>query len=176
MLHIPAKRRGEQAAFADDALDLEAEADDLSPDAEAPQPNLTVIKPWVEYRDPALLPRRDWLYGRHYLRGSVSATIADGGIGKSTLVLTEAIAMATGRNLLGVHVPKPVGVVYLSLEEGRDEVERRIAAICAHYGIDHRKELSGALTFQSGLDHPILAAKMEHGRIITEDLNSALKK
>ena len=40
---------------------------------------------------------RDWVYGRHSLMRAVSATIGDGGIGKSILLLTEAIAIVTGR-------------------------------------------------------------------------------
>jgi RecA-family ATPase len=57
-------------------------------------------------RDIGDLPKREYLYGRHYIRGSLSATIANGGIGKSTLAIAEGMAMVTGRNLLGVPVPE----------------------------------------------------------------------
>ena len=50
--------------------------------------------------DPASIPRREWLYDRHYIRKFVSATIAGGGVGKSALKLTEAVSMALGRDLL----------------------------------------------------------------------------
>src|SRR5262249_48277894 len=52
--------------------------------------------------DPAKIEPRNWIYGKHYLAGAVSATIADGAVGKSILELTEAIAIVTGRPLLGV--------------------------------------------------------------------------
>lgn len=51
------------------------------------------------YRDPRTIPPRKWLYDKHFIRGYVSADIAPGGIGKTSLVLVEAIAMASGRNL-----------------------------------------------------------------------------
>jgi len=43
--------------------------------------------------------RCEWLYGDHLMRNFASATIAPG---KSSLVLAEAIAVATGRGLLGI--------------------------------------------------------------------------
>ena len=49
---------------------------------------------------------REWVYGRHLIRGYVSCTVSPGGAGKTTLALTEAIALATGRPLLGVEVPR----------------------------------------------------------------------
>ena len=52
--------------------------------------------------DAMTIPPRRFLYDNHYIRNFASITIATGGVGKSTLCLTEMIAMATGRNLLGV--------------------------------------------------------------------------
>src|SRR5205085_5788383 len=70
---------------------------------------------WAEI-DPADLAPRRWIYGGHYLEGAVSATIADGGVGKSTLTLTEAIAIVTGRALLGI---TPTKQFYDGQEETR---------------------------------------------------------
>jgi AAA domain/Bifunctional DNA primase/polymerase, N-terminal len=58
------------------------------------------LRPFVPF-DPAALPPREWLYGRHYQRRTVSATVAPGGFGKTTLCMVEAVAMATTMNLLG---------------------------------------------------------------------------
>ena len=143
------------------------------PDDRGPQVKLRVVARHVieacsTFRDPALLPRRDWLYGQHYIRGAVSATVADGGIGKSTLAIAEGIAMATGRNLLGVAVPKPLAVLYLNLEESADEIERRVAAVCQQHDIA-AGDLTDQFYFQSGLNHPVIIAKMERGAIITDD-------
>ena len=87
------------------------------------------------WRDPSTIPPRQFLYGRHCARGFVSVTAAQGGIGKSSLELTEAIAIGTGRDLLGVRPWERAPVWYLGLEDPLDEYQRRVAAISLHYGI-----------------------------------------
>src|SRR6266436_4425042 len=67
--------------------------------------------PIGRYRDAADIPPRRWLYGKHYILGFVSATIADGGMGKTNLSIAEGIALATGRNILGIDVPEPQRVL-----------------------------------------------------------------
>jgi hypothetical protein len=136
------------------------------------RPNVNRIEPLSAFGDPALLPPRKFIYGKHYLRGAVSMTVADGGVGKSTLAIAEGIAIALGRNLLGVPVPEPLEVLYINLEEPADEIRRRVHAVCQHYKIDP-KELNGRFFYQSGLDHPIIAASMERGRIVVGDLPRA---
>ena len=51
--------------------------------------------------DPAKIPPREWLYGEHYVRRYLSATLATGGVGKSSLSVVEALAMVSGKPLLG---------------------------------------------------------------------------
>jgi hypothetical protein len=94
-------------------LGVQASEDDF--DEVVPAPNINVIEPLSDFGDPTLLPKRDFIYGKHFLRGAVSATVADGGVGKSTLAIAEGIAIAMGLNLLGVPVPKPVPVLYINL-------------------------------------------------------------
>jgi hypothetical protein len=62
------------------------------------------------FSDPSKIPLRDWIYGKYLLRGIVSMTIASGAVGKTSLKIVEALALATGRPLLGVEVPKPCRV------------------------------------------------------------------
>ena len=50
------------------------------------------------------LPVRRWVYDRHYIRGFVSVLASAGGIGKTSLQIVEALAIATGRDLLGEDV------------------------------------------------------------------------
>jgi AAA domain len=76
--------------------------------------------------DPATIPKRAWLLGGHYIRQAATATVAPGGFGKTTLTLYEAITMAAGG----------LKVWYLSGEDPRVEIDRRIAAHCQHHGID----------------------------------------
>ncbi|ACA15749.1 RecA-family ATPase-like protein [Methylobacterium sp. 4-46] len=109
------------------------------------------------WRDPASIPPREWLYGRHLIRKFTSATFALGGLGKSSLVIVEALAMATGRPLLGI---KPAGRLRVWLWNGEDpleELERRVLAACLHYSISE-VDLDGWLFLDSGRDSGIILA------------------
>ena len=59
------------------------------------------------WRDPAKIPPRQWLYGRDYIRKFITATVAPAGVGKSSLVIVEALSIATLRPLLGVTPSRP---------------------------------------------------------------------
>lgn len=133
------------------------------PQGEAPKAGPPPIKatPFVLV-DPSTLPTRKWLYGRHYVRRFVSTTVARGGLGKSSLSIVEALAMVTGRDLLGVKVREPLRVWLWNGEDPRDEMERRIAAACLHYGIT-REDIAGRLYVDSGRDVPIRLVEMGAG-------------
>jgi hypothetical protein len=108
--------------------------------------------------DPATFPRRQFLYGRHYMRKYLSTTIAPGDVGKTALVLVEAIAMATGRPLLKV-LPKGLSKVwYWNGEDPLEEIERRVLAICKHYDVDHA-ELVDRLFLNSGREMKLTVAE-----------------
>jgi hypothetical protein len=98
---------------------------------------IRVIKPtrfiWI---DPAKIPPRQWVYGQHYIRQFVSATVAPGGKGKTSLILVEALAIATGRELVGVEPDERTPVWYWNGEDPRDEVQRRISALALRYNLD----------------------------------------
>jgi AAA domain len=106
----------------------------ITPPAEKPVPVLT-------WRDPATIPRRKFLYGHYYARGFVSATIADGGMGKSLLKIVEFLSCATGLSLLGIVPTARVRVLYWNGDDPYVEVERRIHAACQHYRIDLKQLL-----------------------------------
>jgi hypothetical protein len=76
--------------------------------------------------------------------------------------------MATGKNLLGVALPKPLSVLYLSLEDTPDEMKRRVWAICREFGIDPKKDL-GNFRYQCASDHPIVVASMERGTLVVAE-------
>lgn len=108
--------------------------------------------------DPATLPPRAWLYGRHYQRRTVGVTASPGGSGKTSLVMVEAVAMATIRNLLGEQPPERLRVWYHNGEDSRDELNRRLLAICQHYKIP-QEELVGYFFLTSGNEFPLRVAK-----------------
>jgi hypothetical protein len=112
--------------------------------------------------DPAALPKREWLYGKRYIRGFITATIAPGGLGKSSLVMVEALAMATGRTLLG-HIPeRPLRVLYINGEDPLDESQRRLAAACIYHGVTD-DEIGGRLHIGSGRDHGLTLMRQKDG-------------
>jgi RecA-family ATPase len=136
-----------------------------APDAETPkeQPRaanekrVLKLRPFAPF-DVASLPPRTWLYGKHYQRRTVSLTAGPGGMGKSSLDMVEAIAMATTHNLLGEQPEERLRVWYHNGEDPLDEINRRIAAICQHYGIP-QTELQGYLFVTSGNEFPLRVAK-----------------
>jgi AAA domain len=161
-----ASRLAERCIITRGALDELLGPEDIPPAAKAA--SLADLKPFL-LRDSALIEPRHWLYGRHYLAKNIGATIAPGGLGKSSLDLGEVIAMVNGKPLLGVlpNNGEPLRVLYINLEDGRDEIERRVAAACQCYGLGV-EDLGGRLFVLSGRDHAICIARMERGTLKIE--------
>lgn len=110
------------------------------------------------WRDPAEIPPRPWVYGRHLLRAQASVTVAPPGLGKSSLSIVEGLAITTGRELLGQKVHDHDLCVWLfNLEDPRDEMERRISAAMQHHGIAGG-ELGGRLFYDSGRERELCTA------------------
>jgi hypothetical protein len=123
------------------------------------------------WRDPATIPRRQFLFGRHYVRKTIGATIGGGGRGKTTLGLLEFVGMACGRNLLTGEEIEPLRAWNLNGEEDQDELDRRVAAICKRYNITERS-CGDRLFVQSVRDKPLRLASV--GRNNAPTLNRAL--
>lgn len=130
----------------------------------------------IEARREALAPRplnlgnimqlapRDWVYGRHLIRKFISVTVAAGGTGKTALTLAEAMAMATGRPLLGQETKK-LRVWVWNLEDPLEELERRFAAICQLYQVAP-EEYEGSLFVNSGRDSSLVFAETQRGEAV----------
>jgi hypothetical protein len=113
--------------------------------------------PAYEWREVKDIPPRPFVYGHHLQRRLVSGTIGAGGGGKSSKELVEALAMATGRPLLGV---RPKGLLRVAIWNGEDDLEeiaRRITAACQYYQIK-KEELGDRLYVQSGLAQGLIIA------------------
>lgn len=113
--------------------------------------------PYV-WRPPEEIPRRAWVYDRRLIRRFLATTVAPGGIGKSSLELVEAVAIAIGRPLLGVTPAERGRVWYWCGEDPIEEIERRVAAIVLHYDVDPT-ELEGWLFLDSGRTSEIVIAE-----------------
>jgi RecA-family ATPase len=110
--------------------------------------------------DPAGLPPRKFLFGKHYQRRTTSGTVAPGGTGKSSLVMVESVSMALGLDLLDGKRPleQRLRVWYHNGEDNMDELNRRLAAICQHYEAP-LTELEGYFFMTSGNDLPLRVAQ-----------------
>ncbi len=122
------------------------------------------------------MPRRRWLYGRHIIRKFVSTTLAPGGVGKSALLLAEALAMITGRAILGITPDEgPLRVWLWNGEDPLEETERRVLAAAMHHGVS-RTDLEGRLFVGSGREADlVVATQTRDGTEIAEPNVAALK-
>jgi len=107
--------------------------------------------------DPRNIPRRQWLYGRHLIRKFVSATVAPGGVGKSSLTIAQALAMVSGKDLLGIVLRDKLRVWIWNGEDPSDELLRRVMAGCMYYGLE-ASDVEG-LFLDSGRQMPIVLAE-----------------
>lgn len=133
------------------------------------------------WRNPATIPPRQWLYGRHLIRKFVSLDVAPGGLGKSSIKTAEALAMTTGLPLLGKDVfGGPLRVWLYNLEDPAEETERRIHAAAQHFGIG-AAQVESRLFVDSGRDQPIcIAEETESGasivRPVVRDVMTQLRE
>ena len=109
-------------------------------------------------RDPKSIPKRQWLYGHHLIRKFGSATIAPGGIGKSSLLIVEALAIVTGRALLGIMPTTALPGSGSGMAKTRTKKSSGAsAAACLHFGITPL-EIEGGLFVDSGRSSEIVIA------------------
>lgn len=122
---------------------------DHPPPAADAQPPIRAT-PYV-CRDPQMMPRRQWVYGRQLLRGSLSEIVAPGAVGKTALTVGMALALATGRSLFRKQVWEgPQSVWLWNLEDSEDELARLIEAARLHWNITE-DDLDGRLFVDSAL-------------------------
>ena len=122
------------------------------PDAAVDAPQAAPDWPTVyDMFDEASIEPRRWIYGNHYLRSFVSVLASAGGVGKTSLQIVEALAIVTGRPLLGEAVKEQTNVWIVNLEDPLEEIQRRVLAAMKHYGI-HADEVRGKLFVNAGRD------------------------
>ena len=101
--------------------------------------------------DEASIEPRRWIYGHHYLRSFVSVLASAGGVGKTSLQIVEALAIVTGKPLLGEDVKERTNVWIVNLEDPIEEIQRRVLAAMKHYNIQ-ADEVRGRLFVNAGRD------------------------
>lgn len=81
-------------------------------------------------------PEMDWAVPGFLPAGRAAALIGPGGVSKSMLALQACIAVATGNPFLGRFPCKPGGALYLSAEDGEEELHRRLVRLAPALGAD----------------------------------------
>lgn len=140
----------EASASASDASGDDGAASIPDPFADAPDAAPDWPSLYSMFDDTSIEPRR-WVYAHHYLRSFVSVLASAGGIGKTSLQIVEALAIVTGRPLLGEEVKERTNVWIVNLEDPLEEIQRRVLAAMRHYGIKP-EEVQGRLFVNAGRD------------------------
>ncbi|MFM9829745.1 MAG: AAA family ATPase [Sphingomonas sp.] len=163
----------------DDVWDAEPVAPKLRVVDETYEPEgeperLVKATPFV-WRASADIPKRQWLYGKHLLRKFVSLDVAAGGVGKSSLKVGEALAMASGRDIYGKGLPEGALNVWMwNLEDPHDEIERRLHATAQRFHIEP-EDIADRLHVDSGRDQPlVMATEGPDGAMIVRPVVDAL--
>jgi hypothetical protein len=102
----------------------------------------TPLKALLRFSPPTplhLIPPRPWIVKRLLLRGFITTLVAPGGAGKSAFQLALAAHMAVGRGFAGFELASPgtpVRSLVINVEDDKDEMERRLGAVCLYHSID----------------------------------------
>ena len=106
--------------------------------SDAPSADGGELGEWDAGDDNQIPPPRGWLLGTSFCRGFASSLLGDGGVGKTALRYAQALSLATGRALTSEHVFQRCRVLIVSLEDGPDELRRRVRAAYLHHKIGRR--------------------------------------
>jgi len=126
------------------------------------QPAATVIEPTpASFPIAQAIPPRPWMLGRWLMRGKVTAVIAPGGVGKSSLMNGICLSVASGKELLGKTVyGGPLKAWYWNLEDDSDSLARQRVAAAIHHGI-LAADVEGRLFVDSGPEGAELCVAVE---------------
>jgi hypothetical protein len=114
-----------------------------------------------EWRDPLNIPKRPWIFGRWLLSGTVACVVAPGGVGKSTLLMSMALSLSSGRSFLGKAIfGDPKRVWLWNLEDDMDELSRSLQAAALHHGITY-SDFEGRLFIDSAMEGATLCTAVE---------------
>jgi hypothetical protein len=118
---------------------------------------------------------RQWLIRRYFCRKYVSSVASPGGVGKTTLRLTQAIEVALGRQLLDQHIYRQERVLMLSFEDDVEELHRRLLAICRRHEINPA-ELKDRLFIQALRKTKLARAGKKNGEPVVGELDGMVRR
>jgi putative DNA primase/helicase len=102
-------------------------------------PRRLAVCTWDDFRGKPIPPVQ-WLLDPYLPAVGYGTLVSHPGHGKSIFSLQASVAMATGLPLFGQTMGEPGGVGLLALEDGKNTVHRRLAAIVSSYGRDFTEE------------------------------------
>jgi hypothetical protein len=120
---------------------------------------------WSKMKD---VPPRQWLYAATILRRYVSLVGAPGGVGKTAYAIGVGLSVAIGKALLGEVVHESCKVWIVNLEDGFDELMRRVDAAATLHKVT-RNEIEGRLFIDSGRDAALCLADLDNGKVVIDD-------
>ena len=140
-------------------------------------PIVPALGEWDAGGATALPPPRQWLLGNQFCRRFLSGLLAPGGTGKTAVRTLQAIALAVGKPLTGQHVFRRSRVLLVSLEDDKEEVDRRVAAALIHHDVN-RDELKGWLFCASPKGFKLAEASKgsRHIGILEKMLRNAIER
>lgn len=139
------------------------------------EPPVRIEFPAFRWESPANIPRRRWVYGKHYQRRVLSSTTAPGGVGKSSLMIVEALAITTGRDLLNVQPDESTKVALWNGEETMEELRRRITAAALHYQVPSSEFDDRLFVANASTARIVVAEQSKGGMKINRPMIDAVK-
>jgi hypothetical protein len=131
---------------------------------------------WDAGEDQSTPTPRGWLLGNSFCRCFVSSLQGDGGVGKTALRYLQMLSLAAKRALTGEHVFQRCRVLIVSLEDGPDELRRRLLAARLHHKIG-LPDIEGWLFIAAiGRAAGKLVAPDNQGRPVVSDLAAKLEQ
>ena len=118
-------------------------------------------------------PPRQWHVDGLIPANQVTMLGGDGGVGKSLLALQLSVSTATGVPWIGHH-PAHGKTIYISAEDDRDELHRRVADIAAQEGQDMGDLSNLILRSLAGEDALLAVADSRQGTLQTTPLLTEL--
>ena len=104
----------------------------------------------------------------------MSVSAAAGGTGKTALVVTEALAFVSGRDLLDDHLRASGKAWYIGLEDPLDEYQRRFVAAAIFYKIDPHVIASGLFLDSGRTQNFVIASEGPEGTQIAKPIVGAI--
>jgi hypothetical protein len=131
---------------------------------------------WDAGDDTKVPKPRGRLLGNVFCRGFMSSLLADGGVGKTAVRYAQLLSFATKRPLTDEHVFQQCRVLIVSLEDDKEELQRRILAARLHHKVNPA-ELKGWLFLSApGAAAGKLMTLDQRGKITPGQLADHLEK